>query len=424
MLRAEIASRPSGPFDEEAERRIQELRQALGRVIDSLPGQRIVRPSELANALSLDTMLAWKIWKVINDADPFEAARYMPGASGVRQFLRAAKKQDAVEEAVQAAQQAYDAFQSLIRTHAGDRKSFDMMLAGHVTKDRARADFEHRRGAFQHLSYIWGVQAKTQIYTYLVRPSETPGFCDAAAVRGFIDLRRIRPDVPWRITRCFTVDDAGKLRTSFDREPLDPAPRDGDELSDLPLLRDFCSRPLPQCRRVNGPDGQVVYQLVEGSVGNAGLLTCLMGEVVRATEPRFRDEAHQNFALQAAARTPCELLQFDVLMDRRMFDHYEPTLQIYSALFLGELNAKPMECDRLPAQETVEHLGFGLGVIRAAEVPRYDELIASVFQRLGWNPDDFGVYRLRMEYPPIPAILHITQKLPEGPEGSAGRAGK
>ena len=416
MHRADNASRPNRPFDVEAERRIRELKQSLGRVIESLPGQRVGRPSELGNTLVLDTMLAWKIWKVVHGADPFEAARYMPGASGMRQFLRAAKKQHADADAVKVAQEAYDIYQKLIRAHAGDRKSFDMMLAGHVTKDRARADIEHRRGAFQHLSYIWGVQARAQIHTLLLCNSETPGYFDTAAIRGFYDLRRIRPKVPWRIARCFTVDDAGRMQTTFVREPLDPAPLNKNELSDLPLMREFCSQPLPECQRVQGPQGQIVYQLAEGAVGNAGLLTCLTGEVIRATEPRFRDGVHENLVLQASTRTPCELMQFDVLVDQRMFERYEPTLDVFSALFLRELNARPMECDRLPVHETIDFLGSGLGVVRAAGIPRYEEMIASVFSRLGWNADGFDVYRLRMEYPPIPATVHITQTLPDMPE--------
>ena len=418
MQRADFSVKPDQPFDEEAGRHIRNLKLALGHVIESLPGERVTRPSELGNLLVLDTMLAWKIWKVINDDDPYDAALYAPGANGMRQFLRAARKRQASEDSLKAAQRAYDAFQVLIRSHAGDRKSFDMMLAGHVTADRARVDLEHRRGAFQHLSYVWGVQARTQINTLFLRPSATPGYFDAAAIRGFVDLRRIRPNVPWRIARCYTVDDAGALQTAFVREPLDSTGATRTDGTDLPLLRDFCSQPLPECRRVDGPHGQVEYQLVEGAVGNAGLLTCMTGEVIRAAEPYYRDAVHQELVLQAYARTPCEMLLYDILVDRRLFPDFQPVLKVYSALFLGDLDAKPAECDRIPLQETIAALGPGIDGLQTEEAPRYPEMIAYALQRLAWNAADFDAYRVRLEFPPIPASVRIYHDLSEAPVGS------
>lgn len=414
MDRDGIASQSHGPFENEAGKSIVDLKCALGRLVDSLPGARVSRPSELASLLMLDTMLSWKIWKVITEPDPFVAALYVPGASGVRQFLRAARKHKAGDDTLIAARQAYEAFQNLIRTHAGDRKSFDMLLAGHATADRARVDLEHRRGAFRHLSYLWGVQAKAHIYSLLLRPSASAaGYFDVAAVRGFIDLRRIRPNVPWRIARCYTVDDAGALRTEFVREPLDPGTDSTIEGSELPLLRAFCSQPLPECRRVSGLHGEVEYQLVEGKVGNTGLLTCITGEVIRAAEPCHRDEAHQDLVLQAYVRTPCEVLLFDMLIDRRLFGDFHPELRAYSALFLGDLNAKPAECDRLPIHEKIEPLGSGISGLHATEAPRYADMIGYALRRLDWSPDDFDAYRIRMEYPPTPISVRVYHPLPD-----------
>jgi hypothetical protein len=411
-----LSSEPnSRHFASETEQCIQKLRNALAQVIESLPGQRISRPAELGRALDLDSRLAWKISKVVGGTDPFAAARYMPGSGGVREFLRAAKRKDASDDALVQVQQAYAEFRKLIRTHAGDRKSFDMMMAGHARHDRGRADLEHRKGVFQHLSYLWGVQARTQVHTFLLHPSEQEGYFDAATLRGFVDLRRIRPHVPWRIMRSYTVDDAGEKRTAFQRHPLEIPEAGGEPEGDLPLLREYCSKPLPQCRRVAGPAGQVEYQLVEGAVGNTGLITLLMGEMIRAAEPRYRDERHRELVLMARLRTPCEILVFDLLVHTELFGHLQPSVVLYSDLFADELNTQTQACDRMPVEETVECLGTGLSGIRSVDIPRYQEMISDVFTRLGWDAEQFEAHRLQVVYPMIPTSMRLVHQLPPPP---------
>jgi hypothetical protein len=391
----------------------------MARVIESLPGHRIRRAAELGDALDLDGRLAWKISRVVNDSDPFAAARFVPGAGGVREFLRAARRKQAAESDLEAVQDAYAGFSDLVRAHAGDRKTFDMMAAGLVKTDRARGELEHRKGAFHHLSYVLGVQAQTQLHTYILAPSNQAAFFDLAIIRGFVDLRRIRPSVPWRIIRPYTVDDAGNLRISFVRQPLEEAEASRPPDLDLPIWSKFCSDPLPPFRRVAGSTGQVEYQLGEGNVGNAGLFTVVIAEVLQAVEPRYRDEHHHDLVVQARIRTPCKALVFDLLVHRGLFGRIAPTLLMYSDLFTGGLSAELQSCDRLPVFEKVEYLGEGIGAARAAEIPRYEEMVAEAFDRLRWDPEQFEVHRLRMLYPPIPSTVSLQHELPVSPSAGA-----
>ena len=66
---------------------------------------------------------------------------------------------------------------------------------------------------------------------------------------------------------------------------------------------------------------------------------------------------------------------------------------------------------QLPISETPIFMGPADGVIRTAEVPRYDEMRGFVFQRLGWNPADFDVYRLRVDYPVLSTAMALSFKL-------------
>lgn len=411
MSRARPAA--AAPFESAARDTLKQLRDALGLAIESIPGEPVTRPSELARRLDLDTRLAWKISKVVNARDPFLASQYLPGASGVKIFLRAASRRDVSATVLDGVRQAFKRFDELMKVHSDNRETFDAMLAGHVTDQRGRVDLEHRKSAFRAMSYIWGVQARTHLHTYLLAPSATASYFDAAILRGYIDLRWIRPNVPWRLSRFYTVDAAGEMHTSFEREPIAPPPSGGPGEADMPVMHEFSTQPLPECRRVVGGKGNVSYRLVEGSVGDTGAMTCVYGEVIRAAEPSRVQGDHTALCMTALPRTPARTLMFDVLVHRELFDAPRFRAELYGDLYGEAFEGDPAECDRLPMHETIEFLGAGAGAVRTPDVPRYPEMVQQAAERLGCRDDSFDAWRLRIEYPPVPSALRVTQPLPD-----------
>ncbi len=415
-------TRHATPFAEEAQAAIQQLRHALGGVLEDLPLQSGARATRLADTLQIDNQLAWKITKILSAHDCFLASQYVPGAAGVRIFLRAAAKRSVADAVIKRAQQAFDRFRMVMKEHAGDRKSASAMLAAHVTEDRARLDLMHRKGAFNHLSYIWGVQSRAHLHSYIINTSSCDRRIDVATIRGFVDLRWIRPNVPWRISRFYTVDAHDRMQTRFERTPLCPPAEMAGADHQLPLLPQFCSQPLPRVRRVDGEQGEVTYQLVEGSVGNAGVLTCVMGEFIRAAEPRFCEDDHRHLAMMVLPRTPCETLVVDIIIHRNVLGRLAPQADMFADLFDQAFDRRPADLDRLPLHEGVEYRGGGSLAVQTPDVPRYPEMIRFAFDRLGWPDAEFDVYRLQIPYPPIPTAIRILQELPEAPT-SGPRAG-
>ncbi|MBW7906136.1 MAG: hypothetical protein LC135_16775 [Phycisphaerae bacterium] len=398
-------------FASHATQVIARLRSAFADVLDPLPVSRLSRRSQLAEVLGIDRTLAWKISKFIEGNDPFAAARVLPGSAGVNIFLRAASRCHAPRASIEAARKAFQDFRALIQVHAGDRKSFGMMLAGYVRENAARADMEHRKQAFQANSYLWGVQAATQLDTYLVNGSANEDLLDVAVIRGFVNLRRIRPHVPWRIARLYSVNDVGELRTSFAREPLDPSAPSQPGGADLPLLSQFCSKLLPRFQRVSGPRGAVEYELAEAPVGNTASHTCMIGETVRGIGSRYRAERDWQFVVRARMRTPCEASIFDLIIHRELFGRITPHVELFSELFAAELDCHYEESDRLPVHEGVRYLGCGPEVVRTPEVPRYTRLIEYAFERLGWDGRQFDVYRVRLQFPVVPSAVLLKHPL-------------
>ncbi len=408
-------STTSPAFKDEVREVVQRLRGALSDVCFSLPGGSPERASQLASALDLDEGLAWKLMKVINVGDPFEATRYVPGPSGAKIFLRAARQKKIGEEVVARLESALSSYRRLIKELAGDRKSFDMMAAGQIERDPLRADIVHRKGAFQHLSYLYGIQARTELRTYFLRPSADAPTYDLVSIHGYVSLRRIRESVPWRVSSVFTIDDVGTVQTQFACEPLDPEGASDPGSAGLPLLRQFSSLPMPVFRRVPRARGFHDYVLSDDRLGDAGQFTFFTGEIVRSAEPRFRDAHHQMLGVEVGARTPCERLIVDLFMHRDMFERFAPATDLYSDVFMHDPTEMFQTWDRMPTHETAVPLGRGMSAVFAREVPRYRELVAFAFARAGWKSDEFDVYRLTVAYPLVRTTMRISQTLPERP---------
>jgi hypothetical protein len=404
-------------FPQQAAEVARNLRSAVGAVLNATPGLTDRRPVGLRETLRIDGNLAWKIARVLKAEDPFVAARHLPGTEGFRIFLLATTAAGAPKGLVTAAHAAFDSFMELKRTHAGSRTALCMMLDAQAQEGGALSDLEHRRKAFEANSFIWGVQARANFKLNVVAPATDSNFMDLGSIRGFVDLRRIRPNVPWRIFQTSTFNDSGNLRTEFTREPLVNATDVPGTDAYLGLIPDFCSRPLPQCRQVNGPRGERRFELAEGAVGNIGILTCVFGEIIRCVEPRFCCDGLRQFAISNHLRTPVEFAITDLVLHRDLFGPDAALdFRVYSDLFADQTAPTYFAGDLLPVRETVQRLGCASESPPSPEIPRHNDMLRLVFDRCGWNPEDFEVFRVVMHYPPIPANLRFTRDLPDAPK--------
>jgi hypothetical protein len=403
-------------FEEHARRVIHGVRSAVGKLIEALPCDAS-QPRDLALALGIDKTLAWKVSRLIRVADPFAAANHVPGSAGIQIFLDAARRGSVPAPLIDAAAESLKEFERLIDVHAADRASLEMMLASCVRHVPDRAALTHRRAAFRANSFIWGVQARTQLKTDFLCPAAAEGLLDIATVRGFIDLRRIRANVPWVVARAKFMDDDGQQRRALMREPIDPSGDRAEDDAPVSLLRDFCTRPLPRFRRVSRTQGFVDDEIVGGPVGNTAATTCVTGEVVRDAVPYYRAEHNRFGESVARVHTPCEVVVLDQIVHESLFSAFDPQVSVCSELS-GEMPPPEHAQDRLalPVNVTVEYLGKGPAALHTPDVPRYVELGRHVFERLGWDGDRFRVYRLRLAFPPIPAAVTIVHELPQRPD--------
>jgi len=390
------------------------LRRLRASFVDLLASLQIDAESarRVAQRLGLDKSLAWKVARIAQGLDLFAIVEHLPGAAGVEIFLKAAERQGAPVALIEAVRSAVHEFDRLVEVHSGDRESLEMMLSSYSRDRSERLDRLHRRQLFRGASYLWGVQAKAQLRADFVAPSDEPGMVDIASLRGFIGLRRLRPEVPWVIDRTRIADDDAKVRQPLRREALDPH---GDTVTDAPLLPEFSSKPLPQVRRVPGPEGFVHFELAGGRVGDTGAVTCVSGEVFRGAAPRYRTEQNAFGEHAQLMRTPCKLLVFDLFLHQELSFATSPELAVEGQI-LG-LAYPPADRDRtrLPAHERVQDLGQGPPMVQTPDIPDYARIVQTVFQRVGWNAVDFNGFRVRMRYPPSPTVVVLRYPLPQQP---------
>jgi hypothetical protein len=388
------------------------LRRLRAAFVDLLAALHIdaESPRRVALRLGLDKSLAWKVARIAHGVDLFAIGQHLPGSAGTEIFFNAVKQRGAPPPLIEAARSAVRDFNRLVEIHSGDRASLEMMLSSYARESSERLEMLHRKQLFSGASYLWGVQAKTQLRADFVAPSDEPEMVDIVSLRGFIGLRRLRPEVPWVIDRTRIADDDAKVRQPSRREALDPR---CDTESDAPLLPEFCSKPLPEVRRVPGPEGFVHFELAGGPVGDTGAVTCISGEVFRRAAPRYRTEQNTLGEHAQLMRTPCKLLVLDVFLHQDL-DFATPPELVVEGQILG-LTYPPADRDhaRLPVHETVQDLGAGPPLVQTPDIPNYGRIVQAVFDRVGWNPADFHGFRVRMRYPPSPTVVVLYYPLPE-----------
>lgn len=398
-------------FEHELCEVVLRVRGALAGILELVDGYG-PHVKVVCDAMGVHRKLGWQISKVACETDPFVAARYMPTPGGMNTFLRAAARRDVPEEQRRKAEEAFAEFERVVTVHADDRSTLEMMLGAWPAHADDASQLAARKMAFSGNSMLFGVQARAYMVSAFVHPSEKEGWFDTARLHCHIGFRRNRPNLSWVISRTHVADDDYRQRSGAVRECLAP-PADDDDARAVPLLPEFCSQPLPQLRRRIDSAGWMLDELVEGPVGNTAALTMVTGELTRQTAPAFQTEHSEQMDWGAWVTMPCEVLIFDQFIHRDVFPPSPRQVRVFANLMDPAHFGDGL---LLPISEQVVTPGRGLQVIHTPEVPRYAEMAKHVFDRLGWDAQQFELYRLRIQYPPMPTAVVVSHALHPTPE--------
>ncbi len=379
------------------------LRKLQSSVIDLLFGAGLddARSTQVGRALGLDKTLAWKVTRFARETDPLGAARHLPGSAGFKIFLDAAETFGAPTDRIRTVSKAQDDFRRFVEDQAGDLRTYEAMLVG--SRRDSKSDLEQRRSYYQSAAAIWGVRVSSQFLMLALCPTKRDdGMLDVVQASGFVRLERLKPDTPWIVRRLLTTTDDGGERLNFVREPLEPA--GATSLGTLPLLREFCSDPLPQIHQFEGTDGVIYDEVLPGPLGPGGAVTVVSGELYRAALPSIRSDENQIGRYKLAVRTPAKYVLLDMLIHREL-EHFGPM----SMSIAGLLEGRPTSTALSNAEnsEPARQLGSP-PVLKTARLPEYEHVIARALTLAGRTPDEFCGYRAAIEYPTAPCEIALT----------------
>ncbi len=394
-------------FQADCQAVVGELRAALlalYRSVDADPMQ----PQAVSRRFGVNKNLTWKIAKVLETEDCFEAAALLPGSSGLRILIDAvAQKGEAAVGLAAAARRAWDGFEEMVERHAGDRAGLELMLDSMGVGEKPQQ--KSRQRAFQGASGLWGVQCDAQVIARFMAPSSSDqGLLDHALVTGWTGVRRLREIAPWPLINLQLRNDDGTPSAYLARrEPLVE--------SDAPhawMLDEFASGARPDIQILPSASG-LAFELGAGEVGRQGEFTCYFGYRFPSAVPRFADEHNTHGEFRHEISIPTRNLLLDLFVHREL----EEALATRVRLF-GNLRARDPELNpafEAPISERLLDMGTNPRVATPL-VERYSELIGFTVERTGWDLRDFRLLRLRCEHPPMHAMASIRYPLPKAGE--------
>lgn len=365
-------------------------------------------PQVMSRRFGLNKNLAWKISKVVGDDDPAVVLQQMPGPGGVKIFLESLERAGAEPARIRSARDAVEAYEELIRVHSGDRATLDMMGADLSVAGRQQVEEQHRRLLFQGGGFVWGVQARVMLKLAIVRPADDGKTLDLAHVSGLFDFRRLRQRATWAMaSRHWKSDRGGRMNMPLP-EAVDPRFA-GPERA--PLMADFCTNPLPDLVPYDHATG-TTFELPAGPIGNTGAIDCVLGTIQRGV-PMLRTDEDEWGEHNAILDTPAELLIYDLFVHESMTFARHPEAVLYSDLrSSNRYPGRDRINDRLPLNEPLQDLGKHALAPATPDLPRYGDMTKYVFDRLGWEPEAFYAFRIKIAYPVCPSSLALRYRLP------------
>ena len=132
--------------------------------------------------------------------------------------------------------------------------------------------------------------------------------------------------------------------------------------------------------------------------------------------PYYRSPSNEMGEHRAVCDLPAELLLFDLFLHNSFTFAMPPSMALYSDLnAFSPHSGRTPDLNRLPIYETLQDLGSGPLPLATPDVPKYNQMVQAMFDRVEWRPRDFRGYRVRIAYPACPASVVLRYELPEAP---------
>ncbi|HVZ16650.1 MAG TPA: hypothetical protein VG897_06015, partial [Terriglobales bacterium] len=371
---------------------------AFARLLDSAPSH-VERATDLQRMLDLDTQLGWQIFRLASATEPFSPVQFIPGPGSVTRVLRLAKERGFHPSAVEEAEQIHCDFLRLVAEHAGDRETFDAMIAGLNRGSSSLIDTKLRRNTFRMNVQIWGAMAKVRYDCVIYSLTEQPGVERCAVLGGFLGLRRLReiPAIPvMKHARIVRYPDS---HGDWKDQP-------GTAWEKFSLINEFCSTPLPDIQTVVEDDTSSEMLQLEG-IGKTAEATCFAYNGLPATPPQA---AFTEWGTLKTTTVPVEVQIIDLLVPRGLADL--SSLRATTFGKLGDARAPACLATRragfeMPIREPAQHLGVNIDGLHDRDLPCCADMVRHVLNALQLEKTEFDIFRCRVSYPILSTAVEL-----------------
>lgn len=378
---------------------LEHLRRTVSRLLEASPGGG-QRPAELRRTLDLDAALAWQVHTLATVGDALRAGRVVPKAGAMERFFRAARSTGVADALAREAEEAYAQFERLVGDHAGNRETFDAMVAALRPED-TKALERLRRAAFKANSAVWGVSIRCSMHCVVFNERPT-GEHDCLSVRARIGVQCLRGGAKVGIY-------ASARTWGGSYSPPEGAPNVA--LDECQLLPEYCSSPMPHIERAAAADGTYRDYLCLDGVGRTSEVTLVWRNLSPAFPGGSRTPPH---GCSAQCLEPTEMQIVDLLIPRGWTDPQTARVLV-TPVTTPIMVPLAGGVQQLAFEGRVEHLGSRIEGMFARQAPRFTEVLAAELAKLGWDPEGFDIYRCIVKYPVLHAAVHVAL---DGPAGS------
>lgn len=389
-------------FEDDCRDAVLSLRGALMDLYEDV-GSDPTRPQDVSRAFKLNKNLTWKLARIIQSRDVYEAVPLIPGSSGMDIFLDRMEQAGATAGSLKRVRDALSQYESMIEVHVGDRATLELMLDSMGGSDQQL--LKSRKLSYQGNTGLWGVRAKSRITAQFLAPNtDDSTVLDAVQIAGLQHVRRLREIPRWSVFRIGKYADDSQRADRFAIDAL--------EAETPGLMREFCRGEMPEIHIDERDDG-MFYDLGQGPIGKTGEFSCYFGYGYRRFVPRYTANAGSRGSLYCAVSMPVEQVMFDLFVHRDLPEARNADGAVYGKPWADRGILE--ESARLPIEERVIDLGRGANV-STPMAKDYPEVIGLAFERAGWNPKNFHCLRLVVEYPPMPSTIAMSIELATKPE--------
>lgn len=377
------------PFLKEATETLDRLRLGIAALLSEVGTFR--RPADIQKTFRLDYTLGRQLFRVASTREVIQAGAAVPSRTSMGRLVSSAEQQGASSSIVQEVWAAYEGFEQLVEKHAGDRTSFNSMIAAVAGTDDEwfLADAQHRRNAFRAMSHTTGMQAKVKFNLGFLNRAVGQPTWSTASLGGVVGLRTLRSLHNVRVHGFALGEDFESHMVSIG----DPALGN--------VLPEFSSQPLPSLKIITDTNWRHRQNVVveDTVIGNTGAATLFFAEWFK--DLKFTDD---KIALLGQVKMPVEVMIFDVLMHPQAVLPGSPRLEV----FLGDASAPGIYSIPLQHNFQLEHLGRGPNVLITPEVPNYQQMVHKVQSTTAWDLTQYEAWRVRIEFPVYDSTIRIV----------------